>query len=171
MNIPRAFAAGVLGAGAMTVIMLFARLWGLTALNLELLLGSIVTRQLDPATWLIGLGIHFMTGGLAGMLYALGFEKWTLYADSWIGLVFGSIHGFAGGFLIALMPVVHPLMPDILIAPGPFGINFGLLTAATFMGLHLLYGAMVGGFYETRSKARVIRIHNVHEARAHSKAA
>jgi hypothetical protein len=45
-----------------------------------------------------------------------------------------------------LLGTLHPLMRNKgeLLAPGPFAINYGILTVVALIGLHLVYGAWVG---------------------------
>jgi len=45
------------------------------------------------------------------------------------------------------MPAVHPLIPEIMPAPGAFTANLGTMGIAAFVILHPLYGAIVGAMY------------------------
>jgi hypothetical protein len=54
--------------------------------------------------------------------------------------------GLSGVALLAL-PAIHPLIPDVLPAPGPMMLSLGWLDFVSFVALHLLFGAIVGGFY------------------------
>jgi hypothetical protein len=46
--------------------------------------------------------------------------------------------------LLGLAPQLHPLMPEILPAPGVFMVNGGISDGVLFFALHLIYGAIVG---------------------------
>jgi hypothetical protein len=73
MNYGNAFVAGSSGALVMTVLMIIARAFNLTSLNLEMALGSFLTQELTTATWWLGLVIHMITGGVLAQFYAAGF--------------------------------------------------------------------------------------------------
>jgi hypothetical protein len=146
MNYGKAFKAGMLGALAMTVLMVIARALDVTTLNIEMTLGTLLTRQIGAGSWVLGLVMHLLIGGLLAQLYAFGFEFLTESTSAWIGAGFSLIHVTIAGTLMILLGTLHPLMRNQgqLLAPGPFAINYGVLTAVAFIGLHLVYGAWVG---------------------------
>lgn len=41
----------------------------------------------------------------------------------------------------------HPVMPEILPAPGPFGADLGALNVISFIVLHLIFGLVIGVIY------------------------
>ncbi len=139
----RAFGTGVIGAAVMSMLMAVARSAGFPV-RLELLLGAFVTRSVGAGGWILGFLLHFLAGGLFGVLYAIGFARWTHRAGLFVGLGFGALHACVTGALLALVPRVHPLVPDVLVAPGPFMANLGVTGIVAFIGLHLLFGAIVG---------------------------
>jgi hypothetical protein len=74
-----------------------------------------------------------------------------------LGAVFGLLHaGFAGTALVnILLPVVHPRMGSphtaansspLLEPPGFLMLNYGRSTPVVNVIVHILYGAIVGGF-------------------------
>jgi len=79
--------------------------------------------------------------------YAVGFEYIMRRAGWAIGLGFGVIHTLIAGIGLGLMPAMHPLMPEIMPAPGAFMANLGTMGIAAFVILHLIYGAIVGTMY------------------------
>jgi hypothetical protein len=126
----KAFGAGVLGAVVMTALMAMARAMGMPV-NLEMVLGT-------------------MIGGapsLFALIYAVGFEYWTHRADWLVGLGFGVIHTLFSSVLLAMIPAMHPLVPEQMPAPGPFMSNLGMMGVLAFFMLHLIYGAIVGAMY------------------------
>ena len=163
MNFRRAFGAGALGAVVMSFLMAVGRYAGMTELNLEMGLGSMITMTINSGTWVVGLVVHLIAGGIVGLIYAAVFEHVARGATAGLGGAFGAIHSAISGVLLMMMPAVHPLMsttPGVgqLQAPGPFGISYGLATAAAFVILHIIYGAIVGGAYVVRPKHRVMEI-------------
>jgi hypothetical protein len=160
MNYGKAFKAGMLGALAMTVLMVIARGLGVTTLNIEMALGTLLTGQVSAGSWVLGLMMHLVVGGLLAQLYAFGFEYLAESTSAWIGAGFSLIHvTFAGTFMI-LLGTLHPLMRNNgeLLAPGPFAINYGAITAVAFIGLHLVYGAWVGTLCAMRTIPEEVHI-------------
>jgi hypothetical protein len=153
MNYGKAFLAGSLGALVMTGLMIVARALALTTLNLEMALGSFLTEEVSSTTWWLGLMIHVITGGVLAQFYAAGFEFITHRANAWIGAGFSLIHTIIAGGFMAILGSIHPLMKSGQIqAPGPFTINYGMITAVAFVALHVIYGAWVGGMYTMGSR-------------------
>jgi hypothetical protein len=139
----RAFGAGVLGAAVMSVLMAVSRGLGFPV-KLELVLGSYITGSTDARGWVVGFLAHFAIGGLFGIVYALGFGRGMRHAGVLPGLALGALHALAAGLVLVALPRVHPLIPDEIVAPGPFMANLGLMGVISFVGLHLLFGAIVG---------------------------
>ena len=48
---------------------------------------------------------------------------------------------------MAMMPAMHPLIPEQMPAPGAFMANMGLMGVIAEIMLHLIYGAIVGAMY------------------------
>jgi hypothetical protein len=149
LNYVNAAKAGALGAAGMTVLMVIARALGVTTLNIEMALGSMLTQQIGAGSWLLGFIFHLAIGGLLAQLYVAGFEFLAEDANGWIGAGFGAIHASIAGLVMFLLGSIHPLMRNdgVLQAPGPFAINYGALTALAFVALHLVYGGWVGSMY------------------------
>lgn len=154
MNFGRAFIAGVIGGAVMTVLMFMGRMMGMTAMNLEMAMGSMITQTIGSTSWIIGFVMHLMISGLIALVYAFGFENITHKAGWLTGAGFGVIHVIIAGIFMGMMGMMHPLMvssqpvPDgRLLAPGYFAMNFGMMTTVAFIMLHLIYGAIVGAFY------------------------
>jgi len=135
--------AGALGAVTMSMIMALARAIG-APINLEMLLGTMVTRTIGSAAWLLGFTMHVAVGAMFGAVYAwlLSWLRVRIGAVSgmWIGLIHAAIVGVA----LLLLPAIHPLMPELYPAPGPLFLYQGLTAVIVFIGVHLIYGAIVG---------------------------
>jgi len=154
MNYSKAFKAGVLGTLVMTVLMAIARAAGVTALNIEMILGSMLTRHINAVSWMLGFMMWLLVGGIVAQLYAFGFEYVTDGANMWRGAAFSLAHASLAGIMVFALGSLHPLMRNNggLLSPGPFAINYGTLTAVVFIGLHLVYGSWVGSLYSTKQR-------------------
>lgn len=155
MNWGRAFFAGITGGLVMTVLMFLGRVMGLTSMNMEMIWGTLLIQNPGSGTWFLGFVVHLLASGVIGMLYGAGFEYWIGRADGWVGFGFGIIHAVVGGFLLGVMPAMHPAMPDLVPAPGIFGAYFGAMTVFAFWVLHLVYGVIVGSLYRTRIQTQI----------------
>jgi len=157
MDYGKAFKAGILGAFAMTVLMVFARALNVTTLNIEMALGSMLTRQIGAISWMLGFMMYLLVGGLLAQLYAFGFEFLTERTSPWIGAGFSLVHASIAGVTMFALGSIHPLMRNNgeLPAPGPFAINYGTLTAVAFVAVHLVYGSWVGSLYTMKPEAGV----------------
>jgi hypothetical protein len=141
-----AFFAGVIGGAVMAGLLMIARSLGFSEMNMPLALGTMVTQTTSRGTLLLGFVMHLVISGLIALVYAAGFEA-IRRSNWWLGVIGGMIHVAIGGLFLWALPAFHPAIPDVLPAPGPFGINFGATSVAGFIVLHLIYGAIVGGIY------------------------
>ncbi len=139
----RAFGAGVLAAAVESVLMAVSRSVGFPV-KLELLVGSFLTGTADARAWIVGFLVHFAIGGAIALVYAAGFGRGMHRAGLRLGLAFGAVHALVAGVALLAVPRFHPLVPDVLVAPGPFLANLGAMGVAAFVALHLVYGAIVG---------------------------
>jgi hypothetical protein len=147
MKYGQAFAAGVIGAIVMTIITIMARAMGMPA-NLEMMLGTMLGSPPSAMAWVMGLIIHLVAGGVFALIYAAGFEYWIHHASWLVGLGFGVIHTlFSGLVVLGMLPAIHPLVPEMMPAPGVFMVNLGTKGVVAFAVLHLIYGAIVGAMY------------------------
>ena len=146
MQWQKAGVAGLVGATTVTLVLALFRLLGL-APNLEMLVGSLISGDLEAGSWFLGFFVHLVAGALFALGYAAIFEHVAHRADPRTGVWIGSVHAVLAGFAFALAPAVHPLIPEVLAAPGAFLSGSGPVGIATFVGGHLLYGAVVGALY------------------------
>lgn len=155
MRAVRAFSGGMIGALALSAVMGVLGLLGATW-RWELLLGSFVTGSVDASAWLLGLGLHLLAGGLLGLVYAAVFE-WVLgEANGGIGSAVGAVHAVVSGIGLALIPALHPMVPDPWPAPGVFMLGYGAFGVVTFVALHVVFGAIVGAYYAAEPAPRRI---------------
>lgn len=147
MHPKRAALVGVIGALAMTVLMLVLRAAGVSAMNFEMMLGSMFTAEINLGTWFFGLAIHLGFGALFGIAYALGMEG-LRRQNAGIGLAFALVHTVASGWVLPQLMLLHPLVRSgRLENPGFLASSYGPGEVLVFAVLHLLYGAIVGALY------------------------
>jgi hypothetical protein len=149
---------GFVATVVLTAIMAGSQLLGFSRMDLPLMLGTIFIQDPDRAH-VLGFLIHLVNGQVFALVYAgafalLGTASW------WLGGLFGLIHGLAALLIIVpLLPGVHPRMasdrsgPQLAAAlepPGPLGLNYGAQTPVFTLIAHAAYGALLGGFLNSR---------------------
>ncbi len=97
----------------------------------------------------LGLIIHLLVSAAIALAYAWGFAYIFGVRDNlWLwGLIGGVIHWIIAGLFLAMVPVMHPEIPERRPAPGAFAKNFGVPDVPGFLMGHLLYGVVVGMLY------------------------
>jgi hypothetical protein len=105
---------------------------------------------------LIGFFFHLMNGWLFALLYVAAFHSWN-QATWWLGSSIGLVHaGFVLTVGMRFLPGLHPRMaserqgPTVarqLEPPGFLALNYGVRTPVSITLSHLVFGAIVGGFY------------------------
>lgn len=155
MTVWGALAGGAVGTVVLTSGLRLAQETGITRMDIPLLLGTAFSEDRSRAT-VIGYAVHFVNGLLFSLVYAAIFE--AVGRAGWLfGLGLGAVHAMlAGGLLIdVVLPAVHPRMgtpwtdaeeTPLLESPGFMLFNYGRSTVLVTLVLHLVYGAIVGGF-------------------------
>jgi hypothetical protein len=146
---------GFAGTVVLTTILSASQGWGLTRMNLPYMLGTMLTPNRDRAK-VYGNALHLLNGWIFSLVYVAAF-----HASGWVSVWFGALVGFVhGAFVLAVLmpalPGMHPRMasevhgPTVarqLEPPGFLGRNYGVRTAAATMLAHVVFGAILGGFY------------------------
>lgn len=143
---------GFVGTLVLTGVMVFAQLVGWTRMDLPLMLGTMLTSNIERAR-VIGVFMHLAAGQGFALLYAVAF--WRIgRSGAILGAAFGLVHGLAALTLIVpFLPGIHPRMssersgPEIdavLEPPGLFGMNFGVSTPIVTLIAHVLFGITLG---------------------------
>jgi hypothetical protein len=139
---------------ALTGLMVFAQMLGLTRMDLPFILGTMFTEEPDRAR-LIGFVVHLVNGQIFALFYASAFSL-IGRATWWLGLLFGLAHGMAA--LMILVPfaaTVHPRMatprfgPEmrpVLQPPGLLMTNYGSRTPLVALTAHAAFGVILGAF-------------------------
>ncbi len=96
----------------------------------------------------LGLAFHVVVSALIALIYAWAFDLLGLDGNLWLwGLVGGAVHWVIAGVFLAMVPAMHPEIPEQRPAPGAFAKNFGAPDVPAFLMGHLLYGLVVGILY------------------------
>jgi hypothetical protein len=156
MKVRQAIIAGLVGGVAMTVLGWIVRRMGFE-MNAEMMLGTMMSSMPNLTTWLIGFAIHLVLSALIALAYAWGFEHVVHRAGAAVGLGFAVIHVIIAGFVMAMIPAIHPMIPEQMPAPGAFMASMGAAFAALFVIEHLMYGAIVGALYGPVALPRPVR--------------
>ena len=115
-------------------------------MNAEMMLGTMFSSP-ERGAWVIGFGVHMLLSVLFALIYAWAFENVTHRAGLAVGLGFAVIHIVLAGIVMAMIPMVHPMIPERMMAPGAFMSGMGAMGVGLFVLEHLLYGGIVGASY------------------------
>lgn len=156
LNIQSLLTWGLFATGVFTLLSTGAQQLGLSRMSLPFMLGTMFTARRRLAM-ILGFGAHFLLGIVFAVLYALVFEGWQ-QASWWLGALLGLFHGL---FLLvvgmSVLPSLHPRMSGkhqgptptrLLEPPGLLALHYGAPTPAVALAAHLVYGVILGGFYE-----------------------
>jgi hypothetical protein len=155
MDLGRVLLWGFAGTTILTTILRASQALGLTRMDLPLLLGVMVTPDRDRAK-IYGFLIHLVNGWLFALVYAAFFEALGL-ATWWLGAAIGLMHSLF--VLIVGLPAIPGLHPRMagddtgpeptreLEPPGFMAANYGRRTMIVTILAHIVYGAILGGFY------------------------
>jgi len=134
VNLERGFVAGVIGALAMSFVMIWLRAIGVP-LHIESQLATVVGMRM----WAFGFVTFLVIGGVIGLAYALVFEFVLNEAGVGPGLLVGACHTIFAGFVWAGLG-----------GPGSFWHLLGVSGIGSLFLLHMMFGAIVGGLYRTQ---------------------
>jgi hypothetical protein len=149
---------GFVATVILTGILVASQLFGLSRMDLPLMLGTLFVEDPDRAR-VVGFVVHLANGQVFALLYAAAFALIGT-ATWWLGAAFGLVHGLAAlTIIIPLLPGIHPRMASersgpelraVLEPPGPLGLNYGRETVLFTVAAHVAYGALLGGFLNPR---------------------
>jgi len=150
-----AFGLGVTASLVITLVMVLVRSAHLSRLDLEMMLGALLTGSVGPMTWAIGCCLQLLAGGVLALGYAWMFE--VVGAAGWRrGMLLSTCHALISGAALALVPALHPegaAFPRLR-APGFMAAAYGPVAVTWFLAVHALFGLIVGGGYQVRERAR-----------------
>ena len=156
MNLTSILLWGFAATIALTTVTSVSHGIGLTRISIPFLLGTMLTPNRDRAL-VVGVAFHIVNGWLFALLYAAMLEGigWTSW---WLGAGIGFAHAmFVLAVGMPILPGLHPRMVSEydgptpnrrLQPPGFLALNYGRQTPVVTILAHVLYGAIIGGFYE-----------------------
>ena len=146
---------GLAGTVVLTTLMAGSQGLGVTRMNIPYLLGTMLTPNRDRAR-IYGIAVHLVNGWLFSLVYVAALHAADRFTW-WFGALIGLTHG---AFVLVVgmpaMPAVHPRMaselrgPTVvrqLEPPGFLARNYGLRTPLSVLFAHVVFGAIIGGFY------------------------
>jgi hypothetical protein len=146
---------GFVATVVLTTVMAGSQGLRFTRMNIPYLLGAMFTPSRDRAK-LIGFVVHLMNGWVFSLVYVAAFQAWDR-ATWWLGAVIGLVHAaFVLTAGMRILPGLHPRMaseqqgPTVsrqLEPPGFLALNYGARTPLSVLGAHIIFGAILGGFY------------------------
>lgn len=146
----------------LTGIMRVAQAGGLTRIDLPLVLGTLMTPDRDRAK-VLGTVVHLLNGWLFGGIYVAAFHS-LRRSSAAVGAAVGLVHGlFVLVVALPLLPGGHSRMASDFTGPQPttaleppgfMALNYGRSTPLVALGAHLVYGAILGHFYEVTGLER-----------------
>jgi uncharacterized membrane protein YagU involved in acid resistance len=147
---------GFAGTTLLTTLLAVSQGAGLTRMSIPYLLGTMVTPDRDRSR-LLGIVVHLINGWIFSLMYVVAFHAWG-GATWWKGLALGALHGgFVVAVLLPVLPALHPRMASEtagpsgvrqLEPPGFLGLHYGLGTPVTALFGHLVFGLVLGAFYD-----------------------
>jgi hypothetical protein len=155
MNISSIVLWGFVATIALTALMAGSQGLGLTRMSIPFLLGTIVTPNRDRAL-VVGILFHVVNGWAFAFLYAAMLESMNA-SNWWIGAGIGLAHAlFVLAVGMPILPGMHPRMVSEYYGPTPnrrlqppgfLALNYGRRTPIVTVAAHIVYGAIIGGFY------------------------
>lgn len=146
-----AIGAGLIAGGIM-IVPLYLGLVMIPSqmkMNLFVLLGTMMIKDRGMA-FVAGAMMHAVMSIVFALIHVAFFVAFGIDSalPAW-GILFGFVHWMVSGMGMGMMPMMHPLIRNgEMEAPGPFALSFPPMTAMGFLMLHILFGVMVGTFYE-----------------------
>ena len=149
---------GFAGTVVLTSVLAGSQALGMTRMNLPYLLGTMFTPDRDRSKF-IGIFFHFVNGWLFSLIYVAAFQQMG-EATWWFGALIGIVHAvFVLSVALPALPALHPRManeqrgPTVvrqLEPPGFLGLHYGIRTPISVIIAHVIFGAILGGFYSVR---------------------
>lgn len=150
-NTGAAVAAGVL-AGLVMIVPIYMGLAMMPRhmkMDLLKLMGTMMT-PLSGMTYPIGLMAHLGASIVFALIHVAFFNLFDIDSSlaAW-GILFGLVHAAITGMAFGMMPSMHRGIKDgIVEAPGVMALNYPRATTIGFVMVHVIFGVLVGAFYE-----------------------
>ncbi len=152
-NASAAIGAGLLAGAIMLIPIYLGRMMMPDQMKMDLLkmLGTMMM-PVSGMTYGIGLMIHAAMSIIFALVHVAFFQLFDIDSSYALwGLLFGAVHWAGVGIAFGMMKSsVHRGIRDGAVqAPGFFGLDMGMMTAVGILMVHLIYGVLVGAFYES----------------------
>ncbi len=147
-----AVGAGIL-AGAIMMVPLYMGMMMMPSqmrMDVLLMLGTMTGSRNQPMAYGIGVMMHGVMSIVFALIHVSLYSAFDLTdaLAAW-GVLFGFVHWVIVGVALGMMRTMHPLIRSgEMENPGPFAISFPTMTAMGFFMLHILFGVLVGSFYQ-----------------------
>jgi hypothetical protein len=132
MHPGRAFVAGIVGALAMSLVMV-----GVRAAGIPLHIESQLAAVLGTNVWMVGFAAHLSIGGALGIAYGMAFELVLHQSGVGPGLILGAYNTIFAGFVWAALG-----------GPGHFWSAVGPQGIIALFLAHMTFGAVVGAAFK-----------------------
>ena len=150
-SVGEAVGAGVLATLIMTIVMYMGKFMMPRQMPMDILymLGSMMSREKMPA-YAMGSMMHAGAGIAFALVHIASFVAFDIDDNLWAwGLLSGAVHWAITGMMFGMMGSMHPaIRAGHVPNPGLFLKNFPPMNMMGFLMVHLLYGILVGAFYE-----------------------
>ena len=146
-----AVAAGIL-AGLIMIVPIYMGLVMMPdkmKMDLLKLLGTMMLPR-SAMTYPMGLATHIGFSIVFALIHVGLYQAFNLESQlaAW-GILFGAGHAVIAGMAMGMMPSMHRGIKDgIIDAPGAMTLSYPRETTMGFVMVHLLFGVLVGVFYE-----------------------
>ena len=153
-NSPAAIYSGLIAGALMFIPIYLGRMMMPEQMKMDLLkmLGTMMM-PVSGMTYGIGLMVHAVMSIVFASAHAAFYLWLDIESGYAIGLLFGLIHFVGTGIFFGMLaPSIHRGIKDGAVdAPGYFALKLGKMTAMGALLIHLLFGVVVGGLYESFS--------------------
>jgi len=151
MDFTAAIFAGLVGGAAMTAVLYLGILMipEHMKMNLLYMLGSMMFGE-RMMIYVSGAMMHAVNSIAFALAHVALYQTFDLDSELALwGLAFGAVHWLVAGMALGMMPMLHPRIKEgTLVAPGAFAMDYPMATMMGFLMLHLMFGILVGVFYE-----------------------
>lgn len=153
-NSPAAILSGLIAGAVMLIPIYMGRAMMPEQMKMDLLkmLGSMIM-PINGMTYGIGFAVHAVMSIVFASAHA-AFYLWLDIESSYaIGILFGIVHFIGTGIFFGMIgPSIHRGIKDgAVAAPGYFALKLGMPTAIGALVVHIVFGLLVGGLYESFS--------------------
>ncbi len=140
--------AGIVGGIVMVLMSMMMKAAGMDLQMSIVRMWGTMLKQHGAAMQVTGWLIHLVASAVIALVYAWTFDFLGLGGNFWFwGLLGGIAHWFLAGLFMAMVPPMHPEIPEKRPAPGLFVNNYGTTDMLGFLMAHLVYGFLVGILY------------------------